>query len=93
MLSCNNTHHHFLTLIYYPNSSLYLSNLIGEYKACEAVISVLHKHSIQGSISAVWACKALVALCLHEQNKLRFVNSETCTSIVKALEVYLIYSM
>lgn len=74
-------------LIYTSSVDEKTRSRLGEMKACEAIIAVLQKHGANNTRVAMWACRALVALSMHDPNKLRFVNSETCSSTIKALEV------
>ena len=59
----------------------------GNMKACDTINAALRFHSATDANVATWACKSLVALSMFDVNKQRFVNSETCSCVIKALQV------
>lgn len=59
---------------------------LGNLKACDAVNSALRHHSASDGAVTTWACKSLVALSMYDVNKQRFINTETCMCVIKALQ-------
>ena len=66
---------------------------VGNMKACDTITTALRFHSANDAQVAIWACKSLVALSMHDVNKQRFVNNETCNCVVKALQVYIYFNI
>ena len=60
--------------------------MLGNVKACDAVINVISKHGTKDADCAEWACKALVALSTLPANKAQFLTTEACTAVVASLE-------
>jgi hypothetical protein len=65
-----------------------LRERLGGSKACEIVTNILHKHSSTSALVSSWALKAIVALSLLENNRIRFQNTETCHGVTAALSAF-----
>jgi hypothetical protein len=77
---------------------------IGKHRGCEVVVAVLAKHAEAeghdehdegpaayevGASPVELANRALVSLCVLEENRLRFNTSEACQAVVKSLKSHM----